>query len=294
VFSKSVSSESEEESSTDREINNTDLALDEGLAKMTADDFRSKRQKMRSKDLREEVDISESISGDDDVTTAGQLDPDEELVRNELQSGAVPLEPFNMNTEFRRFEITTDGDMTRRVERPEDASASEDDEYWLKEYDEKVKVDGGYAVVKKINNVDMFEGDKDDEESILDALSKIADNLAWGENAKRALNRLRTKEKDHKITIEEMTDLFTRVLNNGVYDIYTFTKEDLLKYIQDRKSGNADNGNDEKEEKTEIVENNTTGEQTTQLDYYQQYYQQYYANAGNPNDTIGTNDRPLY
>jgi len=129
-----------------------------------------------------------------------------------------------------------------------DVSASEEDEPWLVDHEEKVKNDKEYAKKSKLlenNNVNNKEDEKEDDKpeekvDLLKLLNEICDYLKWGETVRKASNRIK-KDSPDKLTI--FMDLTNKAVENAFYEIFSMTKEDILDKIDsmNNNTGNANN-----------------------------------------------------
>lgn len=174
-------SKSHEQNKNDKDDLSDDY-LDEDVMRKTADKLRKDRLKKVEYQKKKEIGMKDDGDSDDFVH-AGEADPDDDLQREEFEKSGVMLEPFNMDDEIRTRRIDDKGDFKRRHERGDDASRSEEDEYWLQDHNERLKNDPKYAdenkrLVEKMKNdemeVNQYQAD------VPKLLTEIADVLLWG------------------------------------------------------------------------------------------------------------------
>jgi len=224
---------------------------DEEAAKQARAQAEKSRRKKRK--LLAGVDEDSENSGED---YEGEERPDEEVFEEEFNSG-IKLESFNLREEYRDgvIDLSTGAIKTRA------AKEEEEDEEWLKEYENKMKDDAYATKMEKLRDKwaeDDANFDAETKFSRVDSmrlLEEASDILYWGESVSKALNRLRPKqahvpkksgttaitsssnstnkkEEEEETPFVKLTNAADKLLNaEGLVDIYSMTKEELMDHL---------------------------------------------------------------
>jgi hypothetical protein len=201
----------------------------------------------------------------------GEERPDEEVFEEEFNSG-IKLESFNLREEYRDgvIDLSTGAIKTRA------AREDEEDEDWLKDYENKMKDDTYATKMEKLRgkwaeNDPLMEDTKFSRAESLKLLDDAIDILYWGETVSKGLIRLSPpkeqvdlkekkyakksgstamtsntasvgKKADEKVAEENtpfsiLTNAADKLLNaEGLVDIYYMTKEELMDHLEKVKS----------------------------------------------------------
>jgi hypothetical protein len=238
----------EDDRKRDREDEEDD---DEEATKQASAQAEKSRRKKRK--LLAGVEEDSENSGED---YEGEERPDEEVFEEEFNSG-IRLESFNLREEYRDgvIDLSTGAIKTRA------AREEEEDEDWLKEYENKMKDDAYATKMEKLrgkwaeDDAHFEEETKFSRVDSIRLLEEASDVLYWGESVSKALNRLRPKqahvpkksgttaissnsnstgkkEEDEETPFVKLTNAADKLLNaEGLVDIYSMTKEELMDHL---------------------------------------------------------------
>jgi hypothetical protein len=250
---KKVDDETDSGNQDDRKRGREDEDDDdeEATAQARAQAEKSRRKKRK---LLAGVEEDSENSGED---YEGEERPDEEVFEEEFNSG-IRLESFNLREEYRDgvIDLSTGAIKTRA------AKEEEEDEEWLKEYENKMKDDAYATKMEKLRGKwaeDDAHFDEETKFSRVDSirlLEEASDVLYWGESVSKALNRLRPKqahvpkksgttaitsnahsigkkeEGEEETPFVKLTNAADKLLNaEGLVDIYSMTKEELMDHL---------------------------------------------------------------